>query len=286
MSTVTTRRASGPAAPLSPTGTGRAAGPASDRPTSRTRSQIPFSRLLWVELTKMFDTRSGFWLLTGIGVSAVLATVLVVTLAPDEVQTYSSYAAAVGTPMSVLLPLMAVLSVTTEWSQRSVLTTFTLEPRRGRVLAAKAACAVGVGVVSMLVALGIGALGHLAGTAMAGTTAAWDIPASNVASLVLANVIALSMGFTLGVVLRSSPSAIVAFFVWSLVLPNALYVLGTVQEWFADVQPWVDFYFATAPLFEGAPTGEQWAQLGVSGLVWLALPLAFGVWRVHRAEVK
>ena len=28
----------------------------------RSRARIPFGRILWVELTKMFNTRSGFWL--------------------------------------------------------------------------------------------------------------------------------------------------------------------------------------------------------------------------------
>ena len=45
-------------------------------------------------------------------------------------------------PMSVILPIIAALSVTAEWSQRSGLTTFTLAPHRGRVLLAKAAAAV------------------------------------------------------------------------------------------------------------------------------------------------
>ena len=41
--------------------------------------------------------------------------------------------------MAVILPVIAVLSVTSEWSQRTGLTTFTFVPGRGRVIAAKAA---------------------------------------------------------------------------------------------------------------------------------------------------
>lgn len=33
-------------------------------------------------------------------------------------------------------------------------------------------------------------------------------------------------------------------------------------------------------------SGEQWAQLGVTGLVWLVIPLTVGVWMVLRSEVK
>ena len=40
--------------------------------------------------------------------------------------------------MTIILPMIAILSVTSEWSQRSGLTTFTLVPHRGRVILAKA----------------------------------------------------------------------------------------------------------------------------------------------------
>ncbi|MBA3783474.1 MAG: ABC transporter permease, partial [Nocardioides sp.] len=35
---------------------------------------MPFSRIAGVELRKMFDTRSGFWLLMSIGILALLAS--------------------------------------------------------------------------------------------------------------------------------------------------------------------------------------------------------------------
>ena len=56
--------------------------------------------------------------------------------------------------------------------------------------------------------------------------------------------------------------------------------------WFGDIQPWIDFNAAQQPLIEGGVTGSQWAHLFVSGLLWLVLPLALGLWRVLRAEVK
>ena len=70
--------------------------------------------------------------------------------------------------MTVILPIVAILSVTSEWSQRTGLTTFTFEPGRGRVIAAKALCSVGVGVVSIALAAAIGAVGNVVGTAIAG----------------------------------------------------------------------------------------------------------------------
>ena len=101
-------------------------------------SAIPFSRVVSVELRKMFDTRSGFWLLASIGITALIATGAVIAFAPDSELTFETFATAIGFPIAVILPMIAILSVTSEWSQRSGLTTFTLVPHRSRVVLAKA----------------------------------------------------------------------------------------------------------------------------------------------------
>jgi ABC-2 type transport system permease protein len=268
---------------------GPTTGPTPDAAVRRERTvhaPIPASRVLAVELRKMFDTRSGFWLLMSIGILALLATGAKIAFAPEEAQTYGNFAAAIGFPMAVVLPMVAILSVTSEWSQRSGLTTFTLVPSRGRVVAAKAVGAIGIGVVSMVLALGIGALGNIVGTAISGAPTVWDVSVAEFASIVLATVLGMLVGFTLGVVLRSSPAAIVGYFVYSLVLPTAFGMLAAFQDWFRDLQPWVDFQFSQTRLYDADMTGEMWAQLGVSALPWLVLPLAVGLVMLHRSEVK
>ncbi|MDO9458258.1 ABC transporter permease [Nocardioides sp.] len=247
---------------------------------------IPFSRVTSVELRKMFDTRSGFWLMASIGILAVLATSAVLLFAPDDELTYETFAAAIGFPMAVVLPVIAVLSVTSEWSQRTGLTTFTFVPGRGRVIAAKALCAVGIGVVSMVAAAAIGALGNVVGAAIAGVDTVWNVSAIDLGLIILANVLGLLVGFMLGVLLRSSAAAIVAYFVYSFVLTGLTELLAVNQQWFADARGWVDFNFAQGPLFDGDVSLEQWAQLGVSGFFWLVLPLAVGLRMVLRSEVK
>jgi ABC-2 type transport system permease protein len=247
---------------------------------------IPFTRVLAVELRKMFDTRSGFWLLMSIGILALLATGAVILFAPDEAQTFGTFASAIGFPMAVVLPMVAILSVTSEWSQRSGLTTFTLVPSRSRVVLAKAIGAIGVGIASMLLALGIGALGNVVGTAISGAPTVWDMTVPEFGAIVLATVLGMLVGFTLGVVVRSSPGAIVGYFVYSLMLPTAFGMLAAFQEWFRDLQPWVDFQFSQTRLYDADMTGEMWAQLGVASLPWLVLPLAVGLVALHRSEVK
>jgi ABC-2 type transport system permease protein len=247
---------------------------------------IPMSRVIGVELRKMFDTRSGFWLMTSIGIASVLATAAVILFAPDEALDYETFASAIGFPMAVILPMVAILSVTGEWSQRSGLTTFTLVPHRGRVIAAKAICAVGIGVASMFLAGAIGAVGNLVGTAIAGVDTTWNVGVEEFALIVLGNVLGLLVGFMLGVLIRSSAGAIVAYFVYSLLLPTASSALAASQEWWRDNGPWLDFNYASSGLFNEHMTPEQWAQLGTSGLVWLVVPLAVGLRLVLRSEVK
>ena len=259
--------------------------------TTRTRTgtasrRIPLGRLIGVELRKMFDTRSGFWLMASIVIVNLLATAAVVTFAPDEALTYDNFAAAIGAPMTVILPMIGILAVTSEWSQRSGLTTFTLVPHRGRVLWAKFLCAVGVGVVAMFVALVIGALGNVVGTAIAGTDPVWNVSVSEFALIVLGSVLGMVFGFMLGVLIRNSAGAIVAYFVYSFVLPPLTELLAASQQWFADIRPWVDFSYAQFPLFDGEMGGEQWAHLAVTGTVTLLVPLAIGLLLVRRSEVK
>jgi ABC-type transport system involved in multi-copper enzyme maturation permease subunit len=255
----------------------------------RTASRpIPFARVAQVELRKMFDTRSGFWLMASVVIAAVSATGAVIAFAPDDQLTYSTFSGAIGFPMAVILPMIAILSVTSEWSQRSGLTTFTLLPHRGRVIAAKAAAAVGVGVVSMLLAFAIGAVGNVVGTAIAGTGQVWDVSTTDVLYVILGNVLGLMTGFMLGVLIRSSSGAIVAYFVYSFLLTTLFNVLAASQDWFRTLQPWVDVNYAQAVLFrlDGPISAQEWAHLGVTTAIWLVLPLLVGLRLVTRAEVK
>jgi ABC-2 type transport system permease protein len=256
------------------------------RAARKNPAPIPMSRLVSVELRKSFDTRSGFWLLASIGIAAVLATGAVLLFAPEDELTYDTFAAAIGFPMAVILPVIAVLSVTSEWSQRTGLTSFTLVPHRGRTILAKGIVAVTVGVASMLLAMAIGAVGNLVGPALMGTDRVWDDSVTQLSYIVLANILGMLVGFMLGLLIRNSAGAIVGYFVYGFVLPPLTMLLAESQGWFKDLQPWVDFNFTQGSLFNGSLTGEEWAQLGFTGLFWLVIPLAVGVRMVLRSEVK
>ncbi len=71
-----------------------------------------------------------------------------------------------------------------------------------------------------------------------------------------------------------------------MVLPTLLALLAGAQTWFADAQRWVDFQVNQSSLYGSDFSATNWAQLAVTGALWLVLPFAVGFWRVLRSEVK
>lgn len=249
---------------------------------------IPLRRIVTIELRKMFDTRAGYWLMASIAISALLATSGVALFAPGSQLTYANFTKAIGFPIAAILPVIAILSVTSEWSQRSGLTTFTLVPRRHRVIMAKAIASVGVAVVSMLLAFGVGAVGTILGATIADQPPVWDVTATEALLFVVGNVLGLLSGFMLGVLIRNSAGAVVGYFVYTFLLPTVFALWATSQHAFQDLRGWVDLGYAQEPLLalSGGPTQHDWAQIGVTGLCWLLVPLIAGLALVMRSEVK
>jgi ABC-type transport system involved in multi-copper enzyme maturation permease subunit len=128
---------------------------------------IPRQRLTTltgVEIRKMVDTRSGLAVLGTALAIAVLALgwkLLHVNDSPPSWSDYSGFLPAVG----MAVAMIGLFGMTAEWTQRTALTTFTLSPRRGRVLAAKFAASVVLALAALavvfLLILGAVALGGL-----------------------------------------------------------------------------------------------------------------------------
>jgi ABC-2 type transport system permease protein len=115
------------------------------------RPGVPFARLFKAELRKVADTRSGRWLLIAIiATTPLVVAVMLVTAAPKDL-TYEKFVDFTQTPQKILLPVLGILTITTEWSQRTGLVTFTLEPDRRRVLLAKAGATLLLGLLTGLV---------------------------------------------------------------------------------------------------------------------------------------
>jgi ABC-2 type transport system permease protein len=249
-------------------------------------THIPLSRVVRVELRKMFNTRSGFWLIASIGITGLLATIATIAFASDQNLTYYNFAKAIGFPITVILPMVALLSITSEWSQRSGLTTFTYVPSRGRVVWAKTLSSITVAVASMAFAFAAGAVGTVVGSTIAGTPTVWDLSVGHAATIVLGNLTCLLTGTMLGMLLRSSAGGLVTYFVITLLVPTLSGLLAASQNWYEKVQPWVDLNFAQSFLFEGMHTGTQWAQIATTVTIWILLPGLLGLRLVMRSEVK
>ena len=75
--------------------------------------------------------------------------------------------------------------------------------------------------------------------------------------------------------------AVVAF----LILPTLWTILGSFS-WAESVAHWADTNRTLSPLYDGTMQGDDWAKLLVSLLIWLALPMIVGIWRMTHSEVK
>jgi ABC-2 type transport system permease protein len=104
-----------------------------------------------VELRKAIDTRAGFWLQIAAALITLVAVVLLCIVGEHRDRSLENVLALAVQPANVLLPVAGILLVSSEWTQRTALITFTLVPRRNRVLAAKALA----GVVLALAATAI-----------------------------------------------------------------------------------------------------------------------------------
>ena len=246
-------------------------------------TSVPFSRLLRVELRKLVDTRAGFWLLTAIGLITVAVIVVFLFVADPDQLTYLNFVGATATPQSILLPVLGILAVTAEWSQRTGLVTFTLEPSRIRVAVAKLVAVTLVGLLAVVVALGVAALSNLAGMAFMDGAGTWNVGADNVRDFFAVQLIGILQGFAFGMLLMNTAAAIVLYYV----IPIAWSVLFAMVGALEKVAPWLDLNTAMAPAFEQQTfqVGD-WAHIAVAGTIWVLLPLALGLLRLLRREVK
>lgn len=249
---------------------------------------LPFSRLARVEMRKSFDTRAGRWLLISMGLltALVMGIQLAVVVAQDLTVGYRDFMTATSFSIALLLPVLGILLLTSEWGQRTAMVTFTLEPRRPRVILAKLLVGAILAVAAVVVALALGAVANLLYGAFAGVSPTWDMSALLVLSFLLLQVLGILTGFALAALLLNSAGAIVIYMVYSFVLPGLFELGASLIGWFSDLRPWIDFNAAQNPLVEATMSGQDWAHFATSGLLWLVLPLTIGIWRVLRAEVK
>lgn len=247
---------------------------------------VGFSRILQVELRKLFATNANRALMTAIFFIAVLGAVLSYSMHSVFLEMGENWYINVfmvnAVPIILLQPLV-ILMVTTEWSTRSAMTTFTLEPRRHLVIAAKAITITVTSVVVWALSLGLGAATYAVGTATHGTEAAWSISATTVAGDLGAQLLMTLSSFALALLIHNAPATIVLV----LALPSVIGMSVLLPEWAQQILVWINLsenLNITLLDATGAATGQHWAQLAVSVTVWIIAPAVVGTWRTLRRE--
>ena len=192
-------------------------------------------------------------------------------------QTYAGYLRYAATGLSILLPVVAILTLTSEWSQRTVLTTFTQEPRRLRVVTAKITVSVLLGAAAAVFG-GLVTAAGLGVAAASGRTVDANLDAGLVLGYLLYVMLNVMTGVALGALVHHSAVAIVL----SFVLPIGFGLLGQTSQAVAD---WLDYTTAFTQVLSGEWSGHT-TQILVAVALWIAAPLAVGLGRTVRREIN
>lgn len=216
-----------------------------------------------------------------LAVGLVMVGVLTIPLAiPGDIdQNLAEYVFFGGTGLSILLPVVLMLSLTSEWTQRTALATFTQEPRRGRVLSAKLVVGVLASLAGATVAVALSAGGLLLSDAI-GREVAWTISWQAVVALVSFSGLNVVMGMAFGALLHNTAAAIVLFYLGGIVwgFLGAFAPLERVAEW-------LDPNRALGYL-QAADWAGRWPEIATALAVWIVLPLVGGAARTIRRDVS
>lgn len=242
-----------------------------------------FVTLVRTELRKSVDTRSGRVLLGAIGLLGLIGLVWRLTHLPDGPVGFGDTVGMAMGGVQLLLPVIGIMAMTSEWTQRTALTTFTLSPRRIRVQLAKFVSAIllSVAVLTVIVVLAVGATAL--GGAIHGSGTSFSTPEDGLwgglLGVYLANALNVVMGAAFGAVLAQTAIAIVVYFVaptaWALAAPALL----------KDRADWLDVFGA----FERIASRDFGGKLpeSLTAIVaWIVIPTILGLWFSTRREVK
>ena len=248
----------------------------------RPASAVPrpgLGRLTLVELRKMTDTRAGLWLLIATALLTALVAVVCCLVFPADESNLLNFLSITVQPASILMPIVGILLVTSEWSQRTAMVTFALVPRRSRVLTAKLLAGLSLSAIALVLCLVVA----LVATAIAGADGSetWSLSAALLGQIAVTVLVSMLAGIGFGMLLLASAPAVVLYFV----APTAWAALGSIPA-LEGAAGWLDQSRTMSPMFEETLSAGEWARVGTSLALWLALPIAIGWWRVIRGGVR
>jgi ABC-2 type transport system permease protein len=251
--------------------TAAVASPVSIRPTAR-RTGPSLPAAVGLEMRKSLSTRSGKALAGAATVLAPAATAIAAGMASEPLDNVLGPLVVTGMLSVLVLVSLGVLSTAGEWSHGTVQTTFLLEPRRGRVMAAKAAAVALTGAVVAAVAAGLSALVLLAME----PSASWAGGARAIGMVAVAGAVFALIGAGVGAAVGNTPGALTGIYLLDLgVLP----VLQVAKPALADR---IDPGNAILELAQGA---HQTLSITILA-VWVGVALVAGVVLSRRRAVQ
>jgi len=226
-------------------------------------------RLVAVELRKMVNSRAGFWLQVASAAITVIAVIVRSVVGEAADRTFASVLSVGLQPAAVLLPVAGILLVTSEWSQRTGMITFTLVPVPSRVPVAKLVASIVLSLATLVMSVAVVGAGLL--VTSPGIDGTW----SDAAPLIGQSAVFLATGMLVGVafgaiLLASAPATVVLF-----ALPITWTAVASLSI-FSHAAAWLDTRLALAPLHEKVLSATQWAQSGTALALWTLLPLLIG----------
>jgi ABC-2 type transport system permease protein len=235
---------------------------------------VGFSRLVAIEMRKSVDTRAARALLaTALGVGALVLLLLLVLAGEPSLEIAAIPAALV----SLVLPIIGVMSMTSEWSQRTALVTFWLVPRRSRVLAAKVTATMLLAVTTLAAMVVVFTVVCAIVFTIRGVPLDLSQLDGEVFGVLLSGLPSVVLGLAWGALLRSTALAIIVVIFYPLV------VEPIVSAAIHDVGPWVSSATLPSLITGGSAPG---AAIVTSIVLWYAAPLAGGWMLQLRREAR
>lgn len=238
-----------------------------------------FGRLTRIELRKMLDTRSGLWFSIAVAAVTLITVIITSQVNGGRNATLARLFNNSVEPAGILLPVLGVLLVCGEWSQRTVLTTFTLVPDRGRILQAKLAASIMVAFAAFAICL---ACSVVVGELLPAASGTGSLSIVVVAQGLLFLAATMVIGVAFGAAIMLSAPAIVIY----LLLPTAWDALSSTIHPLKTLSHWLAIGPTLGPLGTHSFSATDWAHAGTTLALWMALPLGVGVWRFARRDVN
>lgn len=238
-----------------------------------------FLSLVRIELRKMVDTRSGRWLL--IAILALSATALGwgLTHLPSGTLRFDEVLDLALVPVDIILPVIGIMAMTSEWTQRTALTTFTMSPRRIPVLLAKLVAAIALAMATVAVVVGFAFAATAIGGVIGDHGTSYDNALRAISGSAIADGLNVLMAAGIGLVATVTAVGVLAYYVaptaWALVGPGLLH----------SNSRWLDIF----QTFDNVSTyhlSGHVPQTITSMAFWIVLPVTAGLFLANRREVK